>query len=92
MNRKSHTLLFLILILVLLNLIIHVNRTKYTSTSEANQEITYQIYTVQPGDSLWGISKQYVNGDPRELIYQIRKLNNISPNIYPGQSLKIPLK
>ena len=56
----------------------------------ANQEETYQIYTVQPGDTLWDIAKQYTSGDPRELIYQIQKANNITPVIRPGQELKIP--
>jgi membrane-bound lytic murein transglycosylase D len=45
-----------------------------------------QFYTVQPGDSLWIISKKF-NG---LTIDQIKKLNNLNSNqIKPGQKLKI---
>lgn len=45
-----------------------------------------QFYTVQPGDSLWIISKKF-NGIT---IDQIKKLNNLNSNqIKPGQKLKI---
>lgn len=45
-----------------------------------------QFYTVQPGDSLWIISKKF-NG---VTIDQIKKLNNLNSNqIKPGQKLKI---
>jgi membrane-bound lytic murein transglycosylase D len=47
---------------------------------------TPQFYTVQPGDSLWVISRKF-NG---VTIDQIKKLNNLnSNNIKPGQKLKI---
>lgn len=47
---------------------------------------TPQFYTVQPGDSLWIISRKF-NG---VTIDQIKKLNNLNSNqIKPGQKLKI---
>jgi membrane-bound lytic murein transglycosylase D len=45
-----------------------------------------QFYTVQPGDSLWIISKKFDG----LTIDQIKKLNNLNSNqIKPGQKLKI---
>jgi hypothetical protein len=40
---------------------------------------------------LWKVATQYIDGDPRELIYEIEKLNNSTADIRPGQELKIPV-
>ena len=53
--------------------------------------IPLERYIVQPGDTLWMISKHFYNGDPRKMIHEIREANHLeSANIYPGQSLWIP--
>lgn len=45
-----------------------------------------KTYTVQPGDTLWSISKKYQG----LTIDQIKKLNNLnSDNLKPGQTLKL---
>ena len=50
---------------------------------------TYTNYTVQKGDTLWGIAKAKL-GDGNRWV-EISKLNNLtSTNIFPNQTLKIP--
>lgn len=56
------------------------------ATAAASPAQAPRFYTVQPGDSLWIISKKF-NGIT---IDQIKKLNNLNSNqIKPGQKLKI---
>ena len=51
-------------------------------------------YAVCKGDTLWKIAEKYKleNQDPREYIYEVKKLNNMtSASIYEGQIIKILL-
>lgn len=52
-------------------------------------KVKYVYHTVQPGDTLWGISKKYKGVTPED----IRKANNLSDanQIQPGKKLKIKL-
>lgn len=46
---------------------------------------------VETGDTLWGIAGANLDGDRREGVYEIMKLNALrSPNVIPGQKLKLP--
>jgi membrane-bound lytic murein transglycosylase D len=71
-------------------LIIHTGKEQSTVTSSALalNEVSAsssKTYTVQPGDSLWIISKKH-----SLTIEQIKRLNNLnSTNIKPGQRLII---
>lgn len=49
---------------------------------------------VEPGDSLWSISRDRVPGaDPREVVLRMRELNGLSSNlIQPGQVLLVPTR
>lgn len=53
----------------------------------------FDYISIQPGDTLWAIAKNYAdNRDIREVIYNISKLNNIhNTPIQPGDIIKIPL-
>jgi LysM repeat protein len=54
---------------------------------------TYQSYTVKPGDTIWKIAKNYsdINKDIRDIIYEIKDLNNLKSSvIYPNQIIIIP--
>lgn len=56
------------------------------------KKYTYETYTVHQGDTLWSIAAStHPEGDIREIIYMIRQKNDISPNIYPGQEILIPI-
>lgn len=58
-------------------------------------EITYQEYKVQVGDTLWQIAREIgsENTDVRQTIYEICKTNNISAEtLFAGSILLIPVK
>ena len=56
----------------------------------AEEPIHIEEYIVNAGDTLWSLGCEYANGDVREYVYNLRKLNNIDDCIiYPGQTLKI---
>jgi membrane-bound lytic murein transglycosylase D len=60
--------------------------TNLASNTTTSTGTSPQFYTVQPGDSLWIISKKFDG----VTIDQIKKLNNLNSNqIKPGQKLKI---
>lgn len=57
-----------------------------------SSDMDYIKYTVKNGDSLWNISCEFSkdNIDPRKMVYQIKKINDITEEIRPGQSIVIP--
>ena len=56
-------------------------------------EYTIQEYTVQTGDTLWSIGRNTI--EPGENIqawlHETRKLNNIDPDLKPGQKIFLPV-
>jgi len=63
-------------------------------TSYSNKEVTYENIQVERGQTLWNIAKNYsgYEHDPRKLVYQIKKINNIDNSILqPGQIIRIPV-
>ena len=67
-----------------------------SNTFASNEKVeTKEIeYVVCKGDTLWKIAERYKleNQDPREYIYEVEKLNNMtSATIYEGQTIKILL-
>lgn len=62
------------------------------SVAKSNEEAEIISYTVSNGETLWSIAEEYKaeNEDPRQYIYDIKKLNNMdNSNIYEGQILQI---
>ena len=61
--------------------------------AERKNSITYHkiSYTVQNGDTLWAISKDYCPDDLsiQEYIYLLKKENNLGSVIYPGQIIQV---
>ena len=58
----------------------------------ADTEVSYVTVTVQSGDTLWTIAKEHFpEEDPRDVIYEIRKINDISNyTIYAGEDILLP--
>ena len=53
------------------------------------KDLSAVVYMVKPGDTLWGISQQYL-GSGRKF-YEIQSLNRLKDDvIHPGQNLLIP--
>ncbi|NCB41715.1 MAG: LysM peptidoglycan-binding domain-containing protein [Clostridia bacterium] len=56
-------------------------------------ERTYKLITIQSGDTLWDLAKEFGPDDTdcRQVIYEICKLNNLTPEtLWPGQEILIP--
>jgi len=82
MKHKGRYILALLIVLIL------ATKSNAKSTIANNCE----IYTVQPGETLWQIAGHYDHKDIRDFIADIRSVNNISAVIQPGQELKIPIE
>lgn len=69
----------------------------FYNKSYAYREHDYKTVPVSSGDTLWTIAEfekenndYYKNKDIREIIYEIKKINNLdSSNLIIGQELKI---
>lgn len=51
-------------------------------------------YMVHRGDTLWSIVRgMNLNGDPRQAVDHLMRINSMrSPELFPGQTLRIPLR
>lgn len=85
MKHKGRYIVALIIILSLLFL-------AFKNNSSAAKPITYEIYTVQPGDTLWSIAESYPHNSIESLIYGIEKSSDTSALISVGQELRIPIE
>ncbi len=88
-NRVRFTI-FVILAAVVVNIMFFALVPETTSADISHK--TDVVY-VCSGDTLWDIANEYVDdGDVREMIYRIKKLNKLSSaNLVAGQSILVPL-
>ena len=57
-----------------------------------NEEITYEVYTVKSGDTIWSISNNYDYENKMKFVMDIEKANSISSyDIKPGYKPAIPI-
>lgn len=80
------------IVLLLLSFII--TTPVFASSIYESKEPAYDTVVVKEGDNLWNIVSEYSkNSDIRDYIYEVKKLNKMKDsNIYPGQTILIPLK
>ncbi|WP_336646900.1 LysM peptidoglycan-binding domain-containing protein [Microbacterium sp. USHLN186] len=62
------------------------------ASNESGQAVSFETITVLPGDTLWSIAADAAPGvDPREVIADITRLNNLSSGmIQVGSTIAIP--
>lgn len=82
--------IFVILASVVINMIMFALVPEQTSADISKK--TETVY-VNSGDTLWNIASEYAeNGDVREMVYRIKKANQLSnANLKVGQSIVVPL-
>jgi len=91
-NKSKFIRSVLVLLGVLILALFTIGRT-YSKT-----EITYKEDYIISGDTLWSIAQNevnnneyYKNKDIREVMYEIKQLNNIgNENLEVGQKIRIP--
>lgn len=70
----------------------------FSNISLSHDNNTYKTISVSRGDTLWSIAKEIKNNNTsysdkniQEIIYEIKRINNISDsNLKVGQELSIP--
>lgn len=79
-----------VVLIALIALLVNVHNTR-----QAAYEYTDQgQWIVAEGDTLWNIANEYSDNrhDTRKVVHIIREINgDISPTIYPGQTIWVPL-
>lgn len=79
--------LALVLLVILLGLVV-------LKAVEPLPVVTYNEYTVEPGDTLWEIAREsngYGHMDSRQILEDIRERSGCDQTIQPGQTLYIPV-
>lgn len=90
--KKFHTTIFTILILIV-GISIMLSDKTYSKG-----DTTYKIEYIIAGETLWSIAEKesknneyYENKDIRYIIYDLKKINNLSTcELLEGQKIKIP--
>lgn len=88
-NKKKFIKSLITMLFVIILGILIMNNVFASNEAVVKEDVEY---VVCKGDTLWKIAERYKleNQDPREYIYEIEKLNNMSnATIYEGQVIKI---
>ena len=91
MNNIKNSITFLKLTIVILLFVLIVIVVLLGKTDFNGEDFHQEEYTVSYGDTLWSIGKDCVGEsvDVREWIYEVKKINNISSDIHPGQVITV---
>ena len=61
------------------------------TVSFGKADTDYDLVTVTSGDTLWTIAERSSDKyDIREMVYEIKALNDINGDIHPGDVIKVP--
>lgn len=90
-KRMSDSITFLrcviiFLLITLIFIVLLLGKTDFNGSEFHKEE-----YVVKYQDTLWSIGKKCIgeNADIREWIYEVKKINNIDNDIYPGQVIDV---
>lgn len=95
-RRKTNDKIKNVVLLVLA--IIAINSIFFNNNSYSKVEVKYKTEYASYGDTLWSIAKReskinkyYQDKDVREIIYDLKKINNFQTSeLSVGQEIKIP--
>lgn len=93
LTRRGRTVLVLLLAVLLLAAIsLGGADTQAADVAGEGRSGPAQTVTVQPGESLWSVAQRIApDNDPREVIAQIRRLNDLEgSSLQVGQLLLLP--
>lgn len=93
-HRQPRTILFFLFLTIIATYGISFRIREINAREREFTNANIISYTVQEGDTLWGIAESTRFGiDTREVVRRIKELNNLdSCTIFPGQVLIIPIK
>ncbi|MBS4026582.1 MAG: LysM peptidoglycan-binding domain-containing protein [Clostridia bacterium] len=94
-SKQSNPKLKKVVLIAILTIIISLFSASYIYAIAIDKEqVTIVEIEVEPGDTLWGLATKYYpdSKDIRKTVYDIKKSNNISGHIYPGQIIKLVIR
>ena len=97
MYRRRRILALILAVGMILIIAFSTRAIKIKADEKKNVVYRTEFISVENGDTLWNIAK-YVNNksyykrDVREVVYDIKELNNIgNEHIYPGQLIEVKI-
>jgi LysM repeat protein len=89
-RNKSHIIICIVLSIFITTLL-SVSAIQECVRKTIYIQPEYKVHIVKPGETLWSIAKEFnTDKDIREVIYDIKQLNNVGSVIYANQELLIP--
>ena len=93
-SKTRFTIFVMIVMLLITGLTMSLLGQTTASAASASRIRTYDVVTVQSGDTLWSIAERHTESgqDVRKMIYTIKALNDLDSTgeIAAGQELMIP--
>jgi LysM repeat protein len=91
LTRRGRLVVFLLALGVVLTAALLLSG-RSTATSESGRDVPTVKVTVEPGQTLWGISSEVADdGDVRAMVDRIEQLNALDDSmLYAGQELFVP--
>lgn len=91
-SSRNKLVFFLVLVILSFCTLSLINFSKGEALDNLEDRDSYLLIVVKKGDTLWNIAKKYgpAQRDIREVVDDIKKVNNTKDKIFPGDILYIP--